>query len=1028
MPRRPTVTEMRLDNITVCLTQALPLLTELNDAFGPPFVQSIVNTIQALINLVQNVKQNKTECARVMENIHQIVYAIINLHIKSETVGSLSPSMLDYVGKFMETLHKIYTFIEAQQEGNKIKHLFGNKETKKLLQDCCAGLTQAMDVFGIQRGVETLNDVREFKDTANLMHKELVKLIETLSDTSTLSSERSSIFHGREQELENVLKLLSQKSPRIAILGGGGMGKTSLARAALHHADTASKFQHRFFVSAEAATTSIELAALVGLHLGLNPGPDLTKAVVQYFSRKPSSLLILDNLETVWEPIWARVGVENLLSLLSEVENLALMPLSDEAAKQTFMDITDNSYTFKEINQLLQFTDNMPLAVDLIAHLTDYEGLPNVLLRWEIEKTSMLSVGFDRQSSLDASIHLSLSSPRITSDSKQLLSLLSVLPNGLSEVELVQSKLGILNILCCKAALQATSLVYEDSKKRLLVLMPIREYIQQILPPAQPRIKAIHEYFCALLELYKKYEGEQLHSVVNQITMNLANLHGVLKRGLHDSDPNLVETIYCILSLNCFYRITGRNSTPLIDNIPSPLPWLSDPKLEIALLIEHLKNAYYHLSVSQEAITQAISHFHHIHDPGLESQLYEAAGLHAIHWNKDAHQATEFLQKALESSRLCEDSYRRCAVLLTIGWVKCASGDHHAGQVHANAVQKHSKLSANLYQEAIATQLGAACARQQGEYQESLAQLFRARELLKICGLSGGYLDHNITLNQAEIHLLKSEYTEAQKMLREVVETTSAEENALSYGFALLSIAQITMMTGKSTEGVCRNLDIVREALSDQMYQFISTTWGILQANMELIEGKFDSASVKFQKCFLLAQVTDCEAGSFCLDQLANIRAWPASDWQYKQPMIYLGHAYKTKYKLGLHKALLFLGDVFIVNEDEETAISLYQAALTGFTYMDIHQSRAQCMLRLGDLENKNGCTSEAIILWKEARPLFERSSQAKNMAQIDLRLVTVGRVHQKTLTQLETLHADAPVQMVNEDDDKDSDQVPVLV
>ncbi|KAF8179046.1 hypothetical protein K438DRAFT_1977545 [Mycena galopus ATCC 62051] len=102
MPPLPTVTEMHLDNITACLTQALPLLTELNDAFGPPFVQSIWNTIQGLINLVQNVKRNKAECAQVMENIHRIVYAIIKLHMTSETVGSLSPSMLDNIGKFIE--------------------------------------------------------------------------------------------------------------------------------------------------------------------------------------------------------------------------------------------------------------------------------------------------------------------------------------------------------------------------------------------------------------------------------------------------------------------------------------------------------------------------------------------------------------------------------------------------------------------------------------------------------------------------------------------------------------------------------------------------------------------------------------------------------------------------------------------------------------------------------------------------------------------------------------------------------------
>ncbi|KAF8171432.1 hypothetical protein K438DRAFT_1773270 [Mycena galopus ATCC 62051] len=317
MPRQLTDAKAHLDHITTCLTLALPLLKELNDAFGPPFVQSIVNTIQSLINLVQNVKQNKNECVQLMENIHHIL-----------------------------TLHKIYTFVEAQQQGNKIMHFFHNHETNKLLQDCHAGLKQAQEMFGIQTQTQTLDEIREFRKAANFMHKEMMELIENLSETTV--SERSSvylginesknssnsfsmlpskpkIFHGREQELNHILKLISQQPPRIAILGGGGMGKTSLARAVLHHPDTSSKFEHRFFVSAEAATTSVELAALIGLHVGLKPGQDLTKPVVQYFSRKMSCLLILDNLESVWEPTHSQAGVEEFLSLLTSLEHLALI-------------------------------------------------------------------------------------------------------------------------------------------------------------------------------------------------------------------------------------------------------------------------------------------------------------------------------------------------------------------------------------------------------------------------------------------------------------------------------------------------------------------------------------------------------------------------------------------------------------------------------------------------------------------------------------------------------------------------------
>ncbi|KAJ6492123.1 hypothetical protein C8R45DRAFT_1137211, partial [Mycena sanguinolenta] len=371
------------------------------------------------------------------------------------------------------------------------------------------------------------------------------------------------IFYGRETDLADIMKmLLNQESSRIAILGGGGMGKTSLARAALHHPDTLTRFKDRFFVSAEPATTSVELAALIGLHVGLDPGKDLTKAVIQYFTRKSSCLLILDNLETVWEPTQSRSEVEEFLSLLTEVQHLGLIitmrgaerparvqwthpflsplqPLSNNAAQQTFMDITDGSYSIESFSQLLSFTANMPLAVDLLAHLVDYEGLENVLIRWQAEKTSMLSVGYDRKSNLDASISLSLSSPRITSASKELLSLLSILPNGLSDAELLQSKLPISNILSCKAVLLATSLAYQNNNKRLLALTPVREYVQQFLPPSPFLIHSIREHFYEILELYKKYTDGQLKPVISQITANLGNLQEVLQRGLVPGSSSL---------------------------------------------------------------------------------------------------------------------------------------------------------------------------------------------------------------------------------------------------------------------------------------------------------------------------------------------------------------------------------------------------------------------------------------------------------------------------------------------------------
>ncbi|KAJ6556232.1 P-loop containing nucleoside triphosphate hydrolase protein [Mycena capillaripes] len=422
MPHPPTASTIRLNSIIELLKPAVAILNELHDAFCTPFVLAISSTTLSLITMIPNVKRNKDECIQLMEHIHAVLFAISSLHIHSETSGTVPPARMVDIGKFTETLGKIHTFFEAQQDGNGIKQFFLQSEMNNmahinnLLKDCRAGLQEAMDVFKIDSGAVVFDSLDEMKNKTETMHREILELISTLSDGS-ISDQSSSIydrlngsqnssksfsvlpsspkiFHGRATELADVMAALAGDSPRIAILGGGGMGKTSLARAVLHHPDTAVKYQHRFFVAADSATTSVELATQIGLYLGLKPGKDLTKPVVRSLSSKPRCLLILDNLETPWEPLQSRGAVEEFLSLLADFPHLALMitmrgakrpakvpwshpflpplkPLSDEAARQTFIDIAEDTHNNQEIDELLRLTDNMPLAVDLVAHLVD---------------------------------------------------------------------------------------------------------------------------------------------------------------------------------------------------------------------------------------------------------------------------------------------------------------------------------------------------------------------------------------------------------------------------------------------------------------------------------------------------------------------------------------------------------------------------------------------------------------------------------------------------------------------------------
>ncbi|KAJ6603287.1 hypothetical protein DFH09DRAFT_1354568 [Mycena vulgaris] len=166
MPRQTNIPEIRLNNIIACLTPIVSLLDDLHDGFGTPFVPAISSTTLSLISAVQTVKRNKDECIQFMEDIYRLLCAIINLHLMSETGGALSPQTLHHIGEFTETLHKIHIFVEAQVDGNKIKHFFRQSEMTSLLNDCHTRLQHTLEVFKIEGGLVSFTDIDEAQKKA----------------------------------------------------------------------------------------------------------------------------------------------------------------------------------------------------------------------------------------------------------------------------------------------------------------------------------------------------------------------------------------------------------------------------------------------------------------------------------------------------------------------------------------------------------------------------------------------------------------------------------------------------------------------------------------------------------------------------------------------------------------------------------------------------------------------------------------------------------------------------------------------
>jgi hypothetical protein len=120
-----------------------------------------------------------------------------------------------------------------------------------------------------------------------------------------------------------------------------------------------------------------------------------------------------------------------------------LKPPPTVAARDMFVDIADGPSTPQEetaLQGLLEVTASVPLAISLMASVASAEGYTAALSRWEAERTVLMSEGFDKRSNLEKSILVSLNSPRlsVTPHARHLLCLLSLLPDGTSDVDLIK--------------------------------------------------------------------------------------------------------------------------------------------------------------------------------------------------------------------------------------------------------------------------------------------------------------------------------------------------------------------------------------------------------------------------------------------------------------------------------------------------------------------------------------------------------------------------------------------------------------